>query len=530
MLRLPRIFRGPWAAVAVGSLALLSVVCLANATRALPDWLCGMKDRAPEPVDWVAQGDQYPPALLRLPGRIAPARLDFAKPVHEERATLATRVVAHPAGFTESADETAGQTRSVLRRLPKIEVPQAVESSLPRDEWHDERLPELNDLDPPADAEFGFAPRVPDDWGIRRAPTATESYPGAGGGFEVQSTPPSVSREETSSLPPTGENPSETVSSPRRVEPNLVPVPLSQGARKSRATSSALQTVSAKAHELERRALSLAERGAFYSAKAEFIQALRLLTQALDGEGSEMRHSRALAAGLKAIAEADDFVPRGAKLEADLDVTAIVTAHQTPVLKNSAGRSTPLAAVQRYYTYAQEQLVMAGGDQPAASAALYGLGRIHLALAKESVDARRLSGPKAMTFHQAALLVDANNHRAANELGVLLAKYGQLDDAKRVLLVGLSARRAREAWHNLAVVHERLGETDLARRARHEAKLSSGPAAAPASDALVRWVSPREFSAGVRGAEGFAPAASTPVPVAPKTAQKKTSGISWPWK
>jgi hypothetical protein len=176
-------------------------------------------------------------------------------------------------------------------------------------------------------------------------------------------------------------------------------------------------------------------------------------------------------------------------------------------------------------------LAQAGGGQQAASAALFGLGKVYLALSKESADARRLGGPKAMTLHQAALLVDAKNYLAANELGVLLARYGQLADARRVLLVSLSASRQREAWHNLAVVHERLGETDLARRARYEEQLlAEGQKTAPGGSTLVRWVSPTEFAASGGGGDLAAPASPQRVAGKSKPAEKKSSGWPWSWK
>jgi hypothetical protein len=527
MLRMPRKISGPWAALAGGSLALLAIVSLASSPLALPDWPWTPKQQEPEPLNWVADRGHYPPALLRVQDRVTPAELEFEPAVLAELNHAPSVAGARPAAYNDDWGLPDEQPRSVLRRLPEVESPPAVAPRLPPEDWRDERLPELADLDPPSVAAPGLAPRARDDWNPR---PSTDGHPGAGGNFEGHFTPSNAPREETPTLPLVAAIPPASALPAPTFERNPAPTRGAPLPPPSQATTAAMQSVADRANELTRHGLALADRGAFYSAKAEFIQALRLLTQAFDGTASEQRHSRALAAGLKAIAEADDFVPRGARLEADLDVAAIVTAHNTPVLKNFAGRAMPLAAVQRYYTFAQEQLIVAGGREPAASAALYGLGRIYLALAKESADARRLSGPKAMTFHQAALMIDPRNYRAANELGVLLAKYGQLDEAKRMLLAALSTSRSKEAWHNLAVVHERLGEADLALRARHEVQILSA-GAVPTSDALVRWVSPREFSEMARYPQMGAAAPSGAPSAAPvQTAQKKATGISWPWK
>ena len=53
-----------------------------------------------------------------------------------------------------------------------------------------------------------------------------------------------------------------------------------------------------------------------------------------------------------------------------------------------------------------------------------------------------------------------------------------------------------EGWHNLAVVHRRLGEEDLARLADHERQVASQRATLPTlSDATIRWVDTKTFAA-----------------------------------
>ena len=185
--------------------------------------------------------------------------------------------------------------------------------------------------------------------------------------------------------------------------------------------------------------IGLAKRGAYYSARAEIIKAIRLVAQALDAEGNTDSRSKSLAAAFRALDEAEDFVPRGSKMEADLDMQHLLAAHRTEILKG-VPRVTPLVAIQRYHAYAQDQLAEACGAEPVASLALYALGRLQTVMAERSTGLKKMHGPLAMTFYQSALMVDASNHMAANELGVLLAKYGQLAAAKAVLVHSVATR------------------------------------------------------------------------------------------
>jgi tetratricopeptide (TPR) repeat protein len=244
----------------------------------------------------------------------------------------------------------------------------------------------------------------------------------------------------------------------------------------------------------------LASRGAYFAARAEMIKAMRVATQASDTQQSVKTHSEALSRGMRALEEAEDFAPRGSRLEAEIDLKQVTTAHRTPVLKDDElDKLTPLEALQRYFTYAQQQLAEACSEVPATAGALYGLGRIYTVLDESSSTSQELNVPKAMALHQAALLVNPRNHQAANELGVLLARYGQLEDARRVLLHSISLQPEPEAWHNLAVVHERLGEIDLAHRARNEWRLALDHRKARPQEtetaSPVRWVDVQEFTA-----------------------------------
>ena len=58
-----------------------------------------------------------------------------------------------------------------------------------------------------------------------------------------------------------------------------------------------------------------------------------------------------------------------------------------------------------------------------------------------AVIATRAHTARATLFHQTALLIDPANYRAANELGVLLAKSGQWQYARTYLLHSLTVRQ-----------------------------------------------------------------------------------------
>ena len=101
-----------------------------------------------------------------------------------------------------------------------------------------------------------------------------------------------------------------------------------------------------------------------------------------------------------------------------------------------------------------------------------------------------------MTLFHAALAVDSRNARAAHELGVQYAQFGRLEDARRLLVMSVNLAPQPEAWHNLAVVHERLGELELARKARYELQLASraeSGRSVAANGVTVDWVDPARF-------------------------------------
>lgn len=245
----------------------------------------------------------------------------------------------------------------------------------------------------------------------------------------------------------------------------------------------------------------LAGREAYFAARSEFIVALRLVAQGLDTERQTTAHSRALATGLTAMHEAEDFLPSGTRLEADLQIAHLIAGHRTPVLKaEDASTLTPAMALRSYFTFAQEQLAAAAGHEVSGSTALYALGKLHSQLAQQKSDMIRAAEPKAMVFLQAALLVFPQNHMAANDLGVLLARSGNYADAKNVLEQSLLMQQSPTGWHNLAVVYGQLGDQNLASLADRRSTAASRATSnqdqyAQAPSKPVAWVDPRAFAA-----------------------------------
>lgn len=261
--------------------------------------------------------------------------------------------------------------------------------------------------------------------------------------------------------------------------------------------------VAQQAQAISNRGLAMAQRGMLFAGKSEMTKALQLIAQALDVQEGGNIHATALSSGLTALEEARDFSPTDRQPGAVVEVAAVAQTHRTPLLKTvGAGENlSPVVAQQQYFGLAQSQLVVAAGGQPVASQVLYRLGRLQSALAAHDAAPQALHGPQAMVFHQAALAIDGNNYLAANELGVLLARYGQLDSARQLLVRSVTVRPQVESWHNLAVVHRRLGETELAKKADRERELLAQKTGGRtiASDDLVQWVDPRTFAASGGG-------------------------------
>lgn len=250
-------------------------------------------------------------------------------------------------------------------------------------------------------------------------------------------------------------------------------------------------------------AYSLADRGAVYSAKARFIDSLRTIARVLDSEQQNPAHEQALFRGLTAMREADDLQQLGPSLTR-VTIERLVVVHKTPVLKQADfSRLTPAEALRAYYLFAERHLIIAGENVPAASQALYGLGRIEAFRSTQNGLTTSSGSAKALLFYQSALAVDASNHAAANEIGVILARSGRLDEARRALEHSVTVLPQPESWHNLSEVYSKLGNVEgatFARRSSEEiaqAQLVAqrdGATGQNSQPSLIRWVNAEEFA------------------------------------
>lgn len=334
------------------------------------------------------------------------------------------------------------------------------------------------------------------------APTATFPAEGPAASPQISSNVPNDTGPQLAP-PPAQAAPQTTTILPASsaVEPPGVTYQLASTSAPSpalpRSPSSAMQAVAERALAKAEQASTMAQRGMLYSARTELIEALTLIAQSLDVEQATSAHATALAAGLNALQEAKDFARSGSQAPASAAVAAIAAGHRTTLFHNAAAAPmSPVIAQQQYFGYAQEQVAQAAGQLPAASQILYRLGRLQTALAAHDADSLALHGPQAIVFHQAALITDRGNWLAANELGVLYTRYGQLAAAKEMLLASVTLHPHVAGWQNLAVVHRRLGENDLASRADYErqALAKSGGSVQDASQ-VVRWVDTKTFAA-----------------------------------
>jgi hypothetical protein len=288
------------------------------------------------------------------------------------------------------------------------------------------------------------------------------------------------------------------------------------------------------------RGFRLAERGALFTARAELRRALALSAAALDEQRNTSAHSRALNNGLRALAEAEDFLAAArATGRAARSVEMIVQSHQTTILHGGPSEElNASSAIERYLSYAQEQLAAAAGDLQPAASALYALGKLEAAAAS---DIGSLQSARAAVYLQAALIVNPQHALAANELGVLFARHGRLSEAKAALSHTLRIASLPAAWRNLSIVHHGLGEMELAGQAdrewREAAGAQSNTGAAAQGTPAVQWVDPATFvQSSQAGTDVAVPSKANPSAVAPSASPAEAAGkeargpLSWfPW-
>ncbi len=155
------------------------------------------------------------------------------------------------------------------------------------------------------------------------------------------------------------------------------------------ASSPEMQAVLEQAEQRLQLGFRLAERGAVYLARSEFLAVLELVAQANDLQRDTQFYTKSLVAGLAALEESRDFV-RQRPVGKQLDIERVVSGHRTRILNEDEIASiSPLVAARRYYTFAQEQLAGAAAGESRCSIALYGLGKM-AATSPEASSAQRM--------------------------------------------------------------------------------------------------------------------------------------------
>jgi tetratricopeptide (TPR) repeat protein len=302
---------------------------------------------------------------------------------------------------------------------------------------------------------------------------------------------------------------------------------VSTGPKVSRSNTSRTVDLTSQLLPAVQRGFGLAQRGALFAARTEFVQVLRRVAQTRDAAAGGGESSRALAAGLRALDEADDFVPSGVQLEAELNVRTTASSHRTNVLPEVPEEVSPSQAVDLYHEFARYQLATAVGHEQAGSMALHGLGTIHARLAARK-DEDVQHSRTAMTMYSAALDACPNNHLAANELGVLVCRSGRADEAAALFKQAIDFAPSAVAYHNLAIAQQRGGrKAEAAANELESQRLAAQERARGdvSRRAGVRWVTPEEMARASQPIHRTATPGPLPAPQSPGTPPEKS-----PWR
>lgn len=238
---------------------------------------------------------------------------------------------------------------------------------------------------------------------------------------------------------------------------------------------------------------TLSRRGAAYTARQEFLAAMQLIAAANDKATGDNRHSKALRLAMIAIKEAGDFSVASSEQQIHMDVATVVEGHRSNVLTASqAANLSPVQAMNRYFAHAQNQLDLAGGRNVVSAEVFYCMGKLQTVLSRN----QKVLGPyetaQSVVYHQAALLSDNQHHRSSNELGVLLARSGRLEQAKLLFERSLMTQPTVRTWQNLAEAHRRLGEVGFANQAAGEVQMLAS--AQPAAQSNIQWKPINQFN------------------------------------
>jgi hypothetical protein len=241
--------------------------------------------------------------------------------------------------------------------------------------------------------------------------------------------------------------------------------------------------------QMMREGYALADCGAFFAARREFVRTLYEIAQAMDAHCGDTYHAASLSRGLRALEEAADFLPSDSSISAPLDTGIVVDPHQTPVGRDQPAGQAPNILFSAYHDYAQQQLAQAVGGVRAGSMALHALGKVYSRLAQTSGDRYRDAADWAITLQESALSAHGGNFLAANELGVLIARSGDYARAQQLFVHSMQLKPNAEADHNLHTVQMKLAQ------ASHPGPPTAAipPGARVTQRPQVQWMSMNDF-------------------------------------
>ena len=99
-----------------------------------------------------------------------------------------------------------------------------------------------------------------------------------------------------------------------------------------------------------------------------------------------------------------------------------------------------MQAMQMYYDYVQNRLVACSGNTVVAGEALYCLGKLHQVRATDPIEGSAIDNAKSVVYYNASINCDPKSYKAANELGVMLARSGRIREARNLFLQSLKTR------------------------------------------------------------------------------------------
>lgn len=399
-----------------------------------------------------------------------------------------------PPPGTEGIEPTALMTlpppppNRTARRQPKVEETFPELTPLPAIE---EQLSEpLSDRSPAAASSPTLLPPQPleqafSEWQDDAASIADAAITPTP---EVMARPPVVLHEHSLAMPPTMNVTSNDQG--ESLSPEADELLADAGATVTGHPTGAM--VSEQAQAKIRRGYKLAQRGAYFAARQEFVEVLRMIAEAKDQKRGVARRSIALANGLRALEEATDFAPQGAAIEGRLDFDVIIASHRTPIAKGDADKLMPQQLGDLYYRYAQLQLGASVAGEPAGSMALHALGKLYSQIGRAEPNRIAQADRRAFALQQAALLARDDNHLAAHELGVLLAETGHFVDSEYILAQVALREPHPVVYRNLARIQRKLGREELA--AANEQQAQALAQNGVSSTTGVKWVDPQTLA------------------------------------